>query len=377
MSLEPFLLERYLSVREFRARRTLSSSDCESLAMAELVGGAGGAARAMWDELRLGYTEPAGHPLLRRAIAGLYRGLADDEVTAVVPEEGIFLAMHALLRPGDHVVVTFPGYQSLYSIARSLGCRVSSWWPDESRGWRFDPDRLRAILAEAGGAAGIVINFPHNPTGALPTAAEMAEIVDIAARAGAWLFSDEMYRTLEHDPADRLPSAVEIAERSIALGGLSKSLGAPGLRVGWLAARDRRLLARVAELKDYTTICGAGPSEVLALMVLDARERITERNLGIVRRNLDALDALLARQPGLLGWTRPRAASVGLARLPGDEPASRLCQELLDQTGLLLLPSSVFEFGERHVRLGFGRADFAEALDELAPWLRARLGSGA
>lgn len=377
MVLETFLLERYMATREFRARRTLSSSDCEPLGMAELVEGAAGEARRMWADLRLGYSEPAGHPLLRRAIAGLYRDLDVDEVIAVVPEEGIFLAMHALLSPGDHVVVTFPGYQSLYSIARSLGCRVSTWLPVEERGWRFDPDRLRALVDQAGGAAGVVVNFPHNPTGALPGAAEMAEIADIAARAGAWLFSDEMYRMLEHDPADRLPSAVEISERAISLGGLSKAFGAPGLRVGWLAARDRRLLARVAELKDYTTICGAGPSEVLALMVLDASGRIAEGNRAIVRRNLDALDALLSGDPGLLGWTRPRAGSVGLARLPGDEPASRLCQDLLDETGLLLLPSTVFDFGDRHVRLGFGRADFAEAVGELAPWLRARLRSRA
>jgi len=371
VTLEPFLLERFLSPREFRARRTLSSSDCEALSMSELLAGADDESRAMWRDLRLGYTETQGHPLLRQEIAGLYSGVAADEVIELVPGEGVFLAMTALLSPGDHVVVTWPAYQSLHSVARSIGCRVSTWAP-EDESWRFDPARLRSLVAAAGGAKLVVVNFPHNPTGWLPAAGEMVEIAAIAREAGAWLFSDEMYRMLELDPATRLTCAAELYERAVALGGLSKSFGAPGLRVGWLVARDAGLRARIAELKDYTTICGSGPSEVLGLMVLRARESILERQVGIVRRNLAAVDRFLARAPGFARWSPPRAGSIGLAGLEGGRSAAALCDKLLEETGLLLVPSTVFDFGDGHVRLGLGRADLGDGLDELAAWLGAR-----
>jgi aspartate/methionine/tyrosine aminotransferase len=359
-----------MAPREFRARRSLCSSDCEPLAMAELVAEAEPEARAMWRDLRLGYTESQGHPLLRQEIASLYRDVEPDHVLEVVPEEGIFLAMTALLAPGDHVVVTWPAYQSLYGVARAIGCRVSLWRPEDEAAWRFDPARLRALVAD--GAALVVVNFPHNPTGWLPDAAEMVEIAAIAEAAGAWLFSDEMYRWLEHEPASRLPSAAELGGRTVALGGLSKAFSAPGLRTGWLIAREPRLLNRLAELKDYTTICGSAPSEVLALMVLRAREGILERNLALIRSNLAAIDRSLARVPGALRWSRPRAGSIGLAALAGDISAARLCDELLAETGLLLLPSTTFDLGDRHVRLGFGRADFADGMSELATWLAVR-----
>jgi aspartate/methionine/tyrosine aminotransferase len=370
MRLEPFVLERYMAPREFRARRSLCSSDCESLSMAEVVAAADPAARELWRDLRLGYTDTLGHPLLRREIASLYRGVDVEQVIEVVPEEGIFLAMTALLSPGDHVVVTWPAYQSLHSVARAIGCRLTPWRPEDDETWRFDPARLRELVAD--GARLVVVNFPHNPTGWLPDAAEMAEIATIAEAAGAWLFCDEMYRMLEHDPADRLPSAAELGGRTIVLSGLSKAFGAPGLRVGWLVASEPRLLARVAELKDYTTICGSAPSEVLALMVLRARDHIVARNRDLIRRNLDALDGALARVPGALRWSRPRAGSVGLAGLVVESSASRLCDDLLAETGILLLPSTMFDHGDRHVRLGFGRADFADGIDELLGWLAAR-----
>ena len=127
MNIAPFELERYFAKYEFSSRYLLSASDCESLPMPELLAMADAETAGMWAELRLGYTESAGHPLLREAIAAMYAGIEARDTLVVVPEEGIFLLMHALLRPGDHVVCTFPGYQSLYEVARAIGCDVSTW----------------------------------------------------------------------------------------------------------------------------------------------------------------------------------------------------------------------------------------------------------
>lgn len=367
MRLPPFTLERHFAKHEFTVRRSLSSSDCEPLTQRELLAKAGPEVVALWEDLKLAYTESRGLPLLRREIATLHEGTTADDVIEVVPEEGIFLAMQSLVAAGDEVVVTAPAYQSLHEIARSLGARVSSWTPDERAdgSWHFDPAHLDALVTTR--TRLVVVNFPHNPTGCVPAQDEQAAIVETARRAGAWLFSDEMYRTLERDRAP-LPSAVTLYEKAVVLGGVSKTLAAPGLRVGWLVAKDRPFLDRVAEQKDWTTICGSAPSEILALAALRSRDAILERNRALVRRSLEAVDAFLATKPGVFRWARPAGASIGLARVIG-EPASALCDRLLREKNLLLLPSTLFDFGDAHVRFGLGRADFPEALDELREWL--------
>ena len=163
MEIAPFQLERYFAKYEFSARYLLSSSDCEAVSMADLLAKADRDISLLWEELKLGYTESWGHPLLREAIAELYTDLEAKDVLVIVPEEGIFLSMHALLDPGDHVVCTYPGYQSLHEVARSIGCELSTWEPDEGRGWFFNIQDLGSLMRE--GTKLVVVNFPHNPTG--------------------------------------------------------------------------------------------------------------------------------------------------------------------------------------------------------------------
>jgi len=366
MGCTPFALERWFARHEFSARWTLSSSDCDGLALTDLLAGADAEARALWNGLHLGYTEPAGHPLLRREIAATYEGVAPEEVLAFVPEEGIYAAMRCLLRPGDRVVCVAPAYQSLYQVAADLGCEVVRWTPREEDGWRFDPDDLAAILRPA--TRLVVVNFPHNPTGAQATRDEWDRIVALARSRGAWLFSDEMYRGLELDEAERLPSAAESYERAVVLSGVSKTLGLAGLRVGWLVVRDAELRGRLAAFKDYLTICGSAPSEILALIGLRARESILARHRERIARNRGRLDAFTTDRPGVWRLVPPRAGPVCFPRLLGPEGATALAERAA-AAGLLLVPSSVFGWGDAHLRLGLGRENFGEALARLAALL--------
>jgi len=370
MKHQEFRLERYMSQYEFSARHLLAGSDCESFPMAEVVSWADDECRGLWEGLSLGYTESPGLPQLRREIAGLYDGVSPDDVLEVVPEEGVLIAMTVLLEPGDHVIATHPGYQTLYGIAEALGCEVTYWEPDEEQGWRFDPAFVRRELRPS--TRLIVANFPHNPTGYLPTAAECQELLDIAAEAGAYVFSDEMYRGLERDPATRLPSAVERYDKAVALAGMSKTYSLPGLRVGWLATRDRELSARLAAYKDYTTICASAPGEILALIALRERERIVARNLRTIAVNLDKLEAFAVERPGLLSIVRPRAGSICFARLGAAQGALAFCRRLVEEAGVVLLPSTVFDYGDAHVRFGLGRVAFGEGLEAFAAWLERR-----
>jgi len=367
---EEFQLERYLAQYEFNARHLIASSDCESYPMAEVVSWADDECRGLWEALWLGYTESPGLPQLRREIAGLYHGVSPDDVLEVVPEEGVLIAMTVLLEPGDHVIATHPGYQTLYGIAEALGCEVTYWEPDEEQGWRFDPAFVRRALRP--NTRLIVANFPHNPTGYLPSAAEYQELFDSAAEARAYVFSDEMYRGLEQDPATRLPSAAELYDKAVALSGMSKTYSLPGLRVGWLATRDRDLLARLAAYKDFTTICASAPGEILALIGLRERDRIVARNLRTIADNLDKLEAFAAQRQGLLSLVRPHAGSICFARLAAAEGALAFCRRLVEEAGVVLLPSTVFDYGDTHVRFGLGRLAFGEGLAAFAAWLERR-----
>jgi len=163
MAIREFRLERFLAEREFRAPYVLGASDCETMSVQELLSLEPGSEDDLL-RLRLGYVEPAGSPSLREAIAGLYSGVSPHEViTFNGASEGIMAFMNTALRPGDHVIVQFPAYQSLYEVARSVGCDVTFWKMDEEKGWSPDLGALQDLVRPT--TKVLVINSPHNPTG--------------------------------------------------------------------------------------------------------------------------------------------------------------------------------------------------------------------
>jgi len=364
MRITDFALERYFARWEFAVRHLLCASDVEGYPMAELLELADDETRALWDDLRLGYTESTGHPLLRREIAGLYESVAPDDVLVFAgAEEAIFCVMNVLLGPGDHAIVTWPGYQSLYEVARAAGAQVALHALREEDGWSLDVERLCSSFRPT--TRLVVVNAPHNPTGMLPTLDEWRALVEACADAGVHLLADEVYRHLEYDEADRLPAGVDGLGRGISLGVMSKSFALAGLRIGWLATRDRALLERVAAFKDYTTICSSAPAEILALIALRAREQVLARSRAIVAANLGHLDRFFEEWAPTFSWVRPRAGSVAFPRVGGGIAIDRFAADLVEAEGVLLLPGSAFGFGGNHFRIGLGRTDLPDALARL------------
>lgn len=366
MEIEDFKLERYFAKYEFSTRHVLGASDCEGLSLKELLGMADEETLSLWEGLRLGYTESHGHPLFREEVAGLYKGIASDDVITLAPEEGIFIAMNVILRPGDHVVVTYPAYQSLYEVANAIGCKIARWMPNREEGWRFEVSDLMGILNA--NTKLIVVNFPHNPTGHLPSRGVWEEVLEVAADRRIRVFSDEMYRLLELDEGDRLPSACEVQESALVLSGMSKAFALAGLRSGWLITGDRALLGRLAAFKDYTTICSSAPSEILSIMALRAKRRILKRNLQLIMGNLAIFSGFAYRNRDRLSWVEPRAGTVAFPELKGID-ADSFCSELVTKKGVLLVPASVFAYGGNNFRIGFGRKDFGAALGKVEEYL--------
>ena len=361
MRIADFALERFFARWEFAVRHLLCASDVEGWRMADLVALADDETAALWSDLRLGYTEAPGHPLLRGEIASLYDTIEPDDVLVFAgAEEAIFCLSNVLLGPGDHAVVTWPGYQSLYEVGRAAGAEVELHELREAAGWGLDPERLIATLRPT--TRLVVVNAPHNPTGMLPTLAEWARLTAELEARGVHLLADEVYRFLELDEADRLTAGADAFPGGVSLGVMSKSFAMAGLRIGWLATRDRELLARCSAFKDYTTICSSAPAEVLALIGLRARDVVLERSRRIVRANLARLDTFFTDHPDRLAWVRPRGGSIGFPRLLDDEPIDAFAARLVEAEGVLLLPGSQFGFGGNHFRIGFGREDLPQAL---------------
>jgi len=319
--------------------------------------------------------------------------------------------MQAVLHPGDTVIVQYPGYQSLYEIATSIGCNVIYWQLEEIDDVRddsrvnvlsFDVSKLVSLITTTTKPKMVVVNFPHNPTGYLPTLQQWQSIVEACRSTGTLLFSDEMYRTLELDGVDnnninngqtRLPSAADMySEGGISLGGLSKSVGLPGLRVGWIACHNNssnnKIIERILELKDYSSICTAAPSEVLALIGVRNWEGIVKRQLAIIQKNIVAFEVFLKKWQHVIVLDYvPKAGTICFPRIlltnndssGKKEVIDEWCERCVKESGVLLLPATVYgsepSIQAGRVRIGYGRKNFSECLGYFEEWLEKEVGN--
>ncbi len=368
MKINEFKLERYFAIYEFSAKYLLSPSDCESLTMKELIDNADEESLELWYNLKLSYTESRGHPALREEIAKLYHEIEAGNVFTAVPEEAIFITMHALLEEDDHVIIVEPVYQSLKEIPASIGCSISRWRMEEKDNrWHLDLDSLeKNITAET---KMLIVNFPHNPTGYLPNLEQFNRIIEIARRHDLYIFSDEMYWLLEHAKQRRLPSAVDCYEKAITLFGLSKTFSLPGLRMGWIVTREDALLQSLSTLKDYTTICGCAPGEILAIMALRQKESILAANQKRIRANLEAAREFFTGHDRLFTWLEPGGGSTAFIKLNPVISVVEFCKNLVEEKSIMIVPGEIFDYEGNYFRIGLGRDNFKEILSELEDYV--------
>lgn len=359
--MQPFALERYFARYEFRTKYVLSASDCEALTLQEILSMADEESLGLWNNLKFGYTETLGHPRLLSSISELYRSIKPSQILVAAPEELIFIAMNVLLSRGDQIIVTTPAYQSLKEIAAMIGCDVEQWkLQPTSSGWELDLQFLADHVTDI--TKLIIINFPHNPTGHHISIEDQREIIRIARNHNVSIFSDEMYHGAEYRSGDRLPAIADEYERGISLWGLSKSFALPGLRIGWLAAKNADFLAKCSQLKDYLTICNSAPSEVLGIMAVREKEQILDRTRQILSKNLITADQFFGRHPESFTWLKPRAGSVAFPILKKHISVEEFCKNLVENKSLLITPGSLFQHVGNHFRIGIGRSDFPRAL---------------
>ena len=354
MNVEPFALERLQSLYEHEVEINLSESGVEPLRFEELAG---------TDDLGRLLREPLGYPqtngtaALREIVAAGHAGAsAADVLITSGSAEANFLACWRLVDPGDEVVVLHPNYLQAHLLAASFGARVRPWplRPEgDGDGARWAPalDALGDLVTER--TRLIVLCNPNNPTGARLTAAEVDAVCAAAARRGAWVLSDEVYRGAERD-GSLTASAWGRYERVVVTGGLSKAYGLPGLRIGWAVA-PRALSAELWSRRDFTTIAPAALSDRLARLALapDTRVRLLARgqrriaeHYAIVRDWIAATGAGLAHVP-------PEAGAIVFVGYPQAVASEEVVTRLRETASVLVAPGAHFGL-DGYLRIGFG-----------------------
>jgi aspartate/methionine/tyrosine aminotransferase len=368
--LRDFKLEVYFDRYEFSAPYLLAQSDCESMTISELLALEPGAEQRLMDGW-LGYTEGPGNPELRALVASLYTGMREEHIFMHTgAQEAIFAYMNVLLEPGDQVICLYPTYQSLFEVALSKGCELARWHlKDTGDRWAIDFDELRALIKQ--NTKLIVVNTPNNPTGYTFSKGEIDELCSIASAEGIPIFADEVYKGLELDGEER-PWIADIYDRATSLGVLSKAYGLAGLRIGWVASKDTALLDRMLRFKHYLSICNSAPSEYLSLIALRQGSKLLARNREIIRENLSLADAFFKRCGGLFANHPPQCGPVAFHRMNREGSMEQFCEDLVQKSGVLLLPSAVYDYPGPYFRMGYGRKGFAEALRRFEDYQLAR-----
>ena len=370
-----FALERYFSKWEFTAKYHMTASDIESMSLSELLAMASPKDRNSFEQLWLGYTETYGHPELRSEIAKTYdTAMPSDILCFAGAEEGVYIAMRVLLNKEDHAIVTVPNYQAAETIPLDI-CEVSGVALDENENWALDIDRVKQAIRP--NTKLISINFPNNPTGAVLDKERFQALVSLCREQGIYLFSDEVYRLVERDESIRLPQAADVYEKGISLNVMSKAYGLPGLRIGWIMTKDAGLLKKMERYKHYLSICNSAPSESLAIIALKAKDRILEHNRALVNHNAEKLGVFFNEFPEQFQWQRPDGGCVGFPRYLGPEDTNQFCEDLVEKTGVLLLPPKIYHSElitppRDRFRIGFGRKNIEQGLTVFRDYLLSR-----
>jgi len=351
MKIAPALLEYWLRDYYFNCSFDISCSGVESFSFGELRDILR-LEQAEMDRIVFRDSESLGAPGLRQAIADRW---GDGNPGCVMATHGSseaqFLILNALLQPGDEVVILEPSYQPLYSIAESIGCELRPWHMRFEKGFRPDIEEAKSLIGPR--TAMVILNFPHNPTGASLTLEEQAELLEAVKRVGAYLVWDAVFADLTYD-GKPLPDPYRRYDRCVSLGTLSKAYGLPGLRIGWALAAPY-VLERCIELRDYITLHLSPLVELIAQRAIEQLDHLLEPRLRQVRANLATLTQWCAEHEEFIDYVKPQGGVSAFLRLPGIADVDGFCHRLAGEYKTLLVPGSCFK-QPAFVRLGFGGA---------------------
>ena len=348
MKFKAFLLDQWLQ-QHADAEFDLGSSTGPRWTARELLELAGDSDRAAWEMLRvvLHYPPTAGAKTLREAIAEMQGVPAGEVAVFSGGAEALFHIFSAAAEPGANVIIPFPCFPSHEAVPEALGFEIRRYHLRRENCYAVDLDEVKRLADER--TKILIVNSPHNPTGATLSNEEMRALHDFAAQQGIQFVSDEVFHPIYHgretDSAARLPYATVV-------GDLSKALSLAGLRLGWIVERDAAHRKEYLNAREYVTVSNTPMAEFLGEIAIRHHDRILRRTREVARANLQLLERVVAQSADILDWVRPMGGMTAWVRLASGGDARRFCEEAL-QYGLLLAPGDCWGFPD-HFRIGFG-----------------------
>ena len=293
-----------------------------------------------------------GDPELRETIARLYDNTnvhitAEDVIISPGTTGANALIFYGLLKPGDHVVCSYPAYEALPEIPKGLGAEMSYWRLNPDNEWQGSLDDLKSLLRPE--TKMIILNNPHNPTGAVLSTSDQEKIVKLASEHNIIVFTDEIFRPLFH--SGKVPASIvehENYERTIASGSLSKVWGFAGVRIGWVVTRNEEIRENIIKARMWNVQSVSVMDEIIAKEILSERccQNVIDVTLANARENIKALEAFVKEHEKAVWSFIPRGASTAFVKFmnpktggPVDDVA--LCKKLRDDNGLLLSPGGL------------------------------------
>lgn len=353
MDIKTFAVERWMNTYENDAIYNLAETDAKPFTLDELL--SLGDKSELIDELlqiKLGYNPTTGREKLRKIISSFYDDTAPENILVTTGAiEADFLVTNTLVRPGDTVIVQFPAYQALYSTAEARGANIKYWHMSIDDKYEPNIDDLKDLIDEK--TKLIVLNIPHNPTGAVISEEQLKTILTWAEEKDFWVLCDEVYHDFALNPNVVPPHGRSLSKKAISVGSMSKSYGLSGLRLGWIAGPED-LVNTCWGWKDYTSISNSPINDYLATFALKNVDKVMNRNLKIAQENLGIITEWLKQHDKYFDYVIPKAGVLLFPRLKNLPMGSEeLCKSLYNKHRLLMVPGECFEM-PNHLRIGIG-----------------------
>ncbi|KAH9211020.1 pyridoxal phosphate-dependent transferase [Leptodontidium sp. 2 PMI_412] len=383
----PFTVEQYMGKYENTPGVINIAESCaDSVSIDDLVRLSKDPQRSPLDTaLKLTYGSVLGSTELRKYVAAhcsheATQLSADDVIISQGAIGANFLALYTLIHPGDHVICVYPTYQQLYEVPQSVGAEVSLWRLREEEEFAHNIQDLKSLIKD--NTKMIIINNPNSPTGLFIPTDTLQEIAKLAEENNIILFSDEVYRSLFHGGTSgqiEVPVPVTTLgyERAVVTGSMSKGFALAGIRVGWIASRDKTIMEAIASARNYTTISVSLLDDQIASFALSPATRpfLVERNISLARKNIKILKDFVERHKTVCSWVEPKAGTTAFIRFrKNGEPVDdfKFCQDVLNKTQVYFCPGS-YCFGRNEDFKGYVRVGYVGDTDVLVKGLQ-RLG---
>jgi aspartate/methionine/tyrosine aminotransferase len=366
MQLKPFLLDAWLDQYEHSIEFNLAASTGPTWTVNDMLALADDETRHRFLNHSLVYSRPAGADSLREAIAEM-EGVPAEAVQIVTgASEALLVLMWLAAEPGANVIIPLPGFTTFSALPESLGLETRFYRVRRENGFRIDPDEIKQLADSR--TKLILVNIPHNPTGATISDEEMNALHDFAAERGIQLVIDEVYHPIYHGKqtksAARLPHATVISD-------LSKAFSIAGVRTGWMIERNAQRRKQYWVARAYFSISNTTTGEILSEIAIRKRDVVLGRAQEIASRNLTLLERFMAEHQDVLGWIPPRGGMTAFPWLVSGEDARPFCQGAAGR-GILLAPGDCFDVPS-HFRVGFAAAgnNFFKGLDRFGAFVKS------